>query len=109
LAFTVVTDERRRNRQPADRFRPEARRRHPLPAAWLVPVTTQASTSPPSSSAAPFPAPDWPVIRRYDADHLRRIALPVGGIGTGTISFTGSGALRDVEIANRPAKGFVPD
>ncbi len=49
------------------------------------------------------------MIRRYDAGHLRRIALPVGGIGTGTISFTGSGALRDVEIANRPAKGFVPD
>ena len=56
-----------------------------------------------------FPEPDWPVLRRYDADHLRRIALPVGGIGTGTISFTGSGALRDVEIANRPAKGFTPD
>ena len=29
------------------------------------------------------PAP-WPVLTRYDRDHLARIALPLGGIGTGT-------------------------
>jgi uncharacterized protein (DUF608 family) len=56
-----------------------------------------------------FSEPDWPVIARYDADHLRRLALPIGGIGTGTISLAGAGGLRDVEIANRPAKGFRPD
>jgi non-lysosomal glucosylceramidase len=56
-----------------------------------------------------LPSPSWPVVRRFDADHLHRVCLPVGGIGTGTIGFGGRGDLRDVEIANRPAKGFVPD
>ncbi len=56
-----------------------------------------------------LPSPSWPVVRRFDADHLHRVSLPVGGIGTGTIGFGGRGDLRDVEIANRPAKGFVPD
>lgn len=50
----------------------------------------------------------WPVLTRYDQDHLRRIALPLGGIGTGTVSLGGRGQLRDWEIVNRPAKGFTP-
>ena len=51
---------------------------------------------------------DWPMLTRYDQKHLRRIALPLGGIGTGTISLGGRGDLRDWEIVNRPAKGFYP-
>jgi non-lysosomal glucosylceramidase len=51
---------------------------------------------------------DWPVLKHYDGDHLRRIALPLGGIGTGTVSLGGRGDLRDWEIMNRPAKGFIP-
>ena len=51
---------------------------------------------------------DWPVLRRYDQDHLAKIALPLGGIGTGTVSLGGRGDLRDWEIVNRPAKGFAP-
>lgn len=56
-----------------------------------------------------LPTPDettWPVIRSFDQDHLYRIALPLGGIGTGTVSLGGRGELRDWEIMNRPAKGF---
>lgn len=53
-----------------------------------------------------IPPPEWPVIRHYDADHLSQITLPVGGIGTGTLSLAGNGELRDWEIMNRPAKGF---
>ncbi|SEQ87708.1 GH116 family glycosyl-hydrolase [Microlunatus flavus] len=53
-------------------------------------------------------APDWPVLRSYDADHLDRISLPLGGIGTGTVGLGGRGDLRDFEIGNRPAKGFQP-
>jgi uncharacterized protein (DUF608 family) len=34
--------------------------------------------------------------------------MPVGGIGTGTISLGGRGNLHDFEVANRPAKGFTP-
>ena len=52
---------------------------------------------------------DWPVLRRYDQDHLARLALPLGGIGTGTVSLGGRGDLRDWEVVNRPAKGFAPD
>ncbi|NLH43115.1 MAG: hypothetical protein GX448_14850, partial [Planctomycetes bacterium] len=50
----------------------------------------------------------WPVLKEYDQDHLAKIALPLGGIGTGTVSLGGRGDLRDWEIMNRPAKGFVP-
>jgi non-lysosomal glucosylceramidase len=51
---------------------------------------------------------DWPVLTSYDQDHLDRIAMPVGGIGTGTVSLGGRGDLRDWEINNRPSKGFEP-
>lgn len=53
--------------------------------------------------------PTWPVLTRYDQEHLSRIAMPLGGIGTGTVSLGGRGDLRDWEIVNRPAKGFVPN
>jgi len=46
------------------------------------------------------------VLKKYDSDHLYRIALPLGGIGTGTVSLGGSGELRDWEIMNIPAKGY---
>ncbi len=51
---------------------------------------------------------DWAVCRHYDADHLTRVALPLGGIGTGTVSLGGRGDLRNWELMNRPAKTFVP-
>lgn len=51
---------------------------------------------------------EWPVLKEYDQDHLRRIALPLGGIGTGTISLGGRGELTDWEVANMPAVGFSP-
>ena len=51
---------------------------------------------------------DWPVLTRYDQHHLNKIALPLGGIGTGTVSLGGRGDLQDWEIVNRPAKGFAP-
>lgn len=50
----------------------------------------------------------WPVLKRYDSEHLARVALPLGGIGTGSVSLGGRGDLRDWEIVNRPAKGFRP-
>ncbi|MCA0932484.1 non-lysosomal glucosylceramidase [Lutimonas saemankumensis] len=46
------------------------------------------------------------ILKRYDKDHLHRIALPLGGIGTGTVSLGGSGELRDWEVMNVPAKGY---
>ena len=57
---------------------------------------------------APTSGRGWPIITRYDMEHLPKIALPLGGIGTGTVSLGGRGDLRDWEIVNRPAKGFTP-
>lgn len=51
-------------------------------------------------------AQQWPVLRYYDENHVSKIALPVGGIGTGTVSVSGRGNLIDWEIMNRPGKGF---
>ena len=48
----------------------------------------------------------WPILKHYDKDHLLNIALPIGGIGTGTVSLGGRGELRDWEIMNKPGKGF---
>ncbi len=64
-------------------------------------------------SIQPVPVDDesatrWPVLKRYDQQHVANIALPLGGIGTGTVSLGGRGDLRDWEIMNRPAKGFTP-
>ena len=53
-------------------------------------------------------AADWPVLKKYDQEHTYKIAMPVGGIGTGSISLGGRGNLRDWEIMNKPAKGFNP-
>ena len=54
------------------------------------------------------PTTDWPVLRTYDREHQYRVAMPIGGVGTGTVSLGGRGDLRDWEIMNRPAKGFTP-
>lgn len=55
-----------------------------------------------------FDQSPWPILKRYPQTHISRIALPLGGIGTGTVSLGGRGDLRDWEIMNRPAKGFTP-
>jgi len=49
---------------------------------------------------------EWPVLKHYDRDHLYRIALPLGGIGTGQVSLGGRGELCDWEIMNIPGKNF---
>ncbi len=49
-----------------------------------------------------------PFITDHRGAELERVALPVGGIGTGTISVGGRGDLRDWEIVNHSSKGFSP-
>ena len=67
-----------------------------LLAALLVPAVLGAQQWHPS---------EWPVLRSYDEAHLQQVALPLGGIGTGTVSLGGRGELRDWEMMNVPGKG----
>ena len=53
-------------------------------------------------------AADWPVLKTYEGASLEKVKMPLGGIGTGTISLSGRGGLVDWEIFNEPSKGFVP-
>ena len=69
-------------------------------------VTIAAVLAAACLSAAPWQPADWPVLTSYDSAHLQRVALPLGGIGTGTVSLGGRGELRDWEIMNVPGKGF---
>jgi non-lysosomal glucosylceramidase len=48
----------------------------------------------------------WPVIKHYEGKYIEKIAMPVGGIGTGNISIGGNGQWKDVEIMNKPGIGF---
>ena len=72
----------------------------------LDPGASAATQGPDATSLVEDRA--WPSLRVYDRDHPARIALPLGGIGTGTVSLGGRGDLRDWEVMNRPGKGFVP-
>jgi len=49
---------------------------------------------------------NWPVLKHYEKEQTYRIAMPVGGIGTGAISIGGNGQWRDVEMMNKPGIGF---
>ena len=79
-----------------------------LAAVFLSPAANDGLKSVvPSGDMRDWGIGEWPVLREYDGEHLYRIALPVGGIGTGTISLGGRGELRDWELMNTPAKGFT--
>lgn len=54
-------------------------------------------------------AADWPVLKTYEGECLRRVKMPLGGIGTGTISLAGRGALVDWAIRGSSAVGYTPE
>lgn len=66
---------------------------------------TLISLSCSDDSVTVSPPGEWPVIRSYDMDHLCRIALPLGGIGTGTVSLAGNGELKDWRLSGMPLTG----
>ena len=51
---------------------------------------------------------DRTVRDTYTGDSLSMIAFPLGGLGTGCISLSGTGKLVDWEIFNKPNKGYQP-
>ena len=50
----------------------------------------------------------WPVLKTYTGEYASKVAMPLGGIGTGTVSLGGRGDLRDWEIVNQGALGWKP-
>ena len=62
-----------------------------------------------ASGALPVTASEWPVLKTYAGDALAHVKMPMGGIGTGTISLSGRGSLVDWELMNHPDKGHVPE
>ena len=52
------------------------------------------------------PTSAWPVLKHYEGHFIDKIAMPIGGIGTGDISKGGNGQWKDVEIMNKPGMGF---
>lgn len=79
-----------------------------MKAKLIVPICLLAVgiCGPERLPAAEWTPSPWPVLTRYDGDHLYRIALPLGGIGTGTVSLGGRGELRDWEVMNVPGKDY---
>ena len=49
---------------------------------------------------------DWPTFKHYEGKWLDKLAMPIGGIGTGNISIAGNGQWKDVELMNKPGIGF---
>ncbi|AWW32716.1 hypothetical protein DN752_22645 [Echinicola strongylocentroti] len=60
------------------------------------------------SVSAQDTAKEWPVLKTYQGDYAQKVAMPLGGIGTGTVSIGGRGDLRDWEIVNQGALGWKP-
>ncbi len=50
----------------------------------------------------------WPVISKYNQEHLREIMMPIGGIGTGFFGLGGRGQLTDWQMMSRPNRGWRP-
>ncbi len=74
---------------------------------WIVVIALGTLTiSQNLSGQSTFVGDRVTMLKSYDADHLLNIALPLGGIGTGTVSLGGRGELRDWEIMNVPGKGY---
>jgi len=51
---------------------------------------------------------EWPILKTYTGVYTNEVAMPLGGIGTGGVSIGGRGDLRDWELMNRGAIGWVP-
>src|SRR5579871_5576470 len=78
--------------------------------------TAAAQDSPPAGSPGAqttrpvtLPRSSMRYPRIYTGRQLALLAMPLGGIGAGTISLGGRGQLRDWEIFNRPDKGRSPE
>ena len=74
------------------------------PAPWIALFLLVAV----AACSRPDAQTGWPVLKTYSGAYLNEVAMPLGGIGTGTVSLGGRGDLRDWEIMNRGALGYLP-
>lgn len=51
----------------------------------------------------------WPAVRSFTGGDLLQIAMPMGGIGAGTICLSGHGGIQDFAVRNRPTLSALPD
>ena len=67
-------------------------------ASWLF-ADERRQVEADRRAGTPPPRAQWPVLREYDREHQQRVALPLGGIGTGPVSLGGRGDLRGEGMA----------
>ncbi len=48
-------------------------------------------------------------VRKFSGDNLLQIAMPMGGIGAGSLSLNGHGGIQDFAIRHTPALTAMPD
>jgi non-lysosomal glucosylceramidase len=75
---------------------------------FAFPVNIVAQQDLPSKKNSVVENYEWPVLKSYSGENLSEVAMPLGGIGTGTVSIGGRGDLRDWELGNRGALGWTP-
>ncbi len=57
----------------------------------------------------PQDQPNPPIGRRFQGAGLLQIAMPMGGIGAGSVSLNGHGGIQDLAIHHRPSLTAFPD
>jgi uncharacterized protein (DUF608 family) len=82
-------------------------------AAFAAAATPALAAQPetPARSATPFAPADLFVAgpqRSYTGEYITQIALPVGGIGAGSVCMNGYGGLQDFSIRTRPENTAMP-
>jgi uncharacterized protein (DUF608 family) len=82
------------------------------PAASAAATSTAGSTgASPASDSTPFPTAELLQAgpqRTFSGDKATQVALPIGGIGAGSICLNGYGGLQDFAIRARPETTALP-
>src|SRR5215470_16397332 len=74
--------------------------------ASAVPLPSAAQKAGPPYSREELLAPG--PQRSFTGDRTMQIAMPVGGIGAGSVCFNGYGGLQDFSVYNRPNTSALP-
>jgi len=78
-------------------------------AAPAAPVDPAIAATPDPLSYAPDELVRLGPQRTYSGDRATQVALPIGGIGAGTVCMNGYGGLQDFSIRTRPETTAMPE